>query len=305
MKLARVVSIIMLLLQRTRVTAVELAEIFEVSTRTIFRDIDTINEAGIPIVTYTGVNGGISIMDGYKVEKGLFSTDDIVSLLMGLSNMPVSDDDVVNAMAKIKGLLPTDQLQTIEQRSKKIIIDYTTWRVNSTFTSYFSDIKRAVDSNKIISFGYYDKNGKETERTVEPHRMFFKDSIWYLQAYCTKRQSFRTFRLSRMSYVEILPHIFTPREPKPLDKDTIDLDWINVRLLVDMSIRPWMMDFCGADSIEDYDDNKVIVNMPFMASDYGFGVILRFGDKCEVLEPETIRQEVKERAKRLLDIYQK
>lgn len=305
MKLARIVSIIMLLLQRTKVTAVELSEMFEVTTRTIFRDVDTINEAGIPIVTYTGVNGGISIMDGYKIEKGLFSTADIVSLLIGLSNMPISDDDVINAMAKIKGLVSTDQLQAIEEKAQKITIDYTTWRGNNTFTPYFSDIKKAVDSNNLMSFGYYDENGKEVERTAEPHRMFFKDSIWYLQAYCIEQQDFRTFRLSRMSYLKVSTHTFAPREPKPLGKDTANLDWINVKLLVDMSIKPWMMDFCGAENIEPYDDSKVVVNMPFMASEYGFSVLLRFGDKCEVLEPEVIRQEVIERANRLLNIYQR
>lgn len=304
MKLARMISIIMLLLQHKLISATKLAEMFEVTTRTIYRDIDTINEAGIPIVTYPGVKGGIGIMEEYKIEKGIFTVSDITSLLIGLGSIPLSGEDVITTIAKIKGLLPKEHMNKIEAKSNKIAIDYTTWQGIKSLPANIEEIRTALDENRFLSFQYYDRSGKETTRIIEPYRLIFKDSNWYIQTFCTSRQDFRTFRLSRMSSLQVLDETFIPRKLEINPSETPTFQKMIITLLVDNSLRGWMADFCGKENIEPYDDKRIIVKFPFMESDYGYGLLLRFGNKCECLEPEAIRQEMARRAAGILKLYQ-
>lgn len=305
MKLERIVAIIMLLLQHRKISATRLAEMFEVTPRTIYRDIDTINAAGIPIITFPGVNGGVGIMEEYKIEKRLFTISDITSLLIGLGSIPLSGEDILNTIAKIKGLVPKEQMRDIELKSNKITIDYTPWHGSKTLPPNIEEIKTALDGNHLLSFQYSDHSGKETARKIEPYRLLLKHSTWYLQGYCTLRQDFRTFRLSRMSSLRVLDEAFVPREFELKMPDAPDepQQKITIKLLVDESLRGWMADFCGEESIEPYGSNKFIVNFPFIESDYGYSFLLRFGDKCECLGPETIRQEVIRRASSLVELY--
>jgi predicted DNA-binding transcriptional regulator YafY len=116
LKIDRLISIIMILLERKKISAVKLAEMFEVTPRTIYRDIETINLAGIPIITYPGINGGVGIMEEYKIDKKLFTTSDIATLLMGLGSISnaMSNDEIINTLAKVKGLVPAEQIRDIE-----------------------------------------------------------------------------------------------------------------------------------------------------------------------------------------------
>jgi predicted DNA-binding transcriptional regulator YafY len=115
LKIDRLISIIMILLERKKISATKLAEMFEVSTRTIYRDMETINAAGIPILTFPGINGGIGIMEEYKIDKKLFTTSDITTLLMGLGSISstLTNDEIINTLAKVKGLVPSEQIRDI------------------------------------------------------------------------------------------------------------------------------------------------------------------------------------------------
>ena len=108
MKADRLVSIIMILLEKKRVGAQELADLFEVSPRTIYRDMEAISMAGIPVRSISGVGGGFEIMPGYKVDQKVFSADDLSALLMGLSNLSgmIRCDELVNALAKDRSIIP-------------------------------------------------------------------------------------------------------------------------------------------------------------------------------------------------------
>ena len=110
MKVDRLVSIIMILLDKKRIGAQELADLFEVSPRTIYRDIDAINMAGIPVCSIPGVGGGFEIMQEYKMDKKVFSADDLSALLMGLSSLSniVRGDELVHALAKVRSFIPAD-----------------------------------------------------------------------------------------------------------------------------------------------------------------------------------------------------
>jgi predicted DNA-binding transcriptional regulator YafY len=156
LKIDRLISIIMILLQRKKISATKLAEMFEVSTRTIYRDIQTINSAGIPIITYPGINGGIGIMEEYKIDKKLFTTSDIAVLLMSLGSISraLTSDGIISTLAKVKGLVPDEQIRDIELKSNQITVDLTPWIENRKLNPNLEKIKRALEEKKFLSFEY-------------------------------------------------------------------------------------------------------------------------------------------------------
>jgi predicted DNA-binding transcriptional regulator YafY len=300
----------MALLECKRISAAKLAEMFEVSPRTIFRDIETINMAGIPVTAYPGVNGGISIMEQYKIDKKLFTTSDIATLLQGLRSISatISSEEVVHTLAKVKSLIAAEQIADIELKAQQISIDLTTWAGNKNFQPNLAKIKKALNENKLLSFRYYDNSGRQSHRQVEPYQLVLKEVNWYLQGYCLLRKDFRVFKLSRISGLEILDSTFVPREfhEKPLDGS----DWIAKRIvmikpLVEESLREQIIERCGEENIRPYGANKLIVNFPFVEDEMGYNLLLSFGDKCECLEPENVRLELINRIKRMIDIYTK
>ncbi|MBB6214501.1 putative DNA-binding transcriptional regulator YafY [Anaerosolibacter carboniphilus] len=308
MKIDRLISIIMVLLERKKISATKLAEMFEVTPRTIYRDIETISLAGIPIVTYPGANGGIGIMEEYKLDKKLFTTSDITTLLIGLGSISstLSSEEIVNTLAKVKGLIPAEQFRDIELKSSQITIDLTPWAGNKNLQPNLEQIKRALNESKCLSFKYSDRSGKKSSRKVEPYKLVLKETNWYLQGYCISKKDFRTFKLSRISALEIMEEMFIPREfhAKPLG----EVDWIKnrsitIKLLVDESLRERMVEHCGEENIEPDENNKLIVHFPFVEDELGYNLLLSFGDKCECLEPENIRMEVIQRIKKILEVY--
>lgn len=308
MKIDRLISIIMVLLERKKISAPKLAEMFEVTTRTIYRDIETLNLAGIPIVAYPGVNGGIGITEEYKIDKKLFTTSDITTLLMGLGSIStsLSNEEIVNTLAKVKGLIPAEQIRDIELKSSQINIDLIPWIGNKSLQPNLEEIKKSLNENRLLCFKYSDRVGKKSDRRVEPYQLVLKESHWYLQAYDTFKCDYRIFKLLRMSQVEILDETFAPREfeAKPLRRpDWVEKELIIIKLLVDESLNERMIELCGEENIEPYEDNRLIVNFPFMEGDLGYNLLLGFGDKCECLEPQSVRNEMIRRIKNLSEIY--
>lgn len=308
MKINRLISIIILLLQRRKITASELSEMFEVNLRTIYRDIETISQSGIPIVTYRGSNGGIAIMDEYKIENKLFTLSDITELLIGLNSIhsTLSSEELLNTIAKIKGLLPKDEVECVEVKINKIKIDHTPWFHSEVTKSNIEIIKSAIDENKLISFKYFNRLGEKSERTIEPYRLVLKNSNWYIQGYCILREDYRIFEIANMSFLKIKNERFTPRE---FDYNTQDIyfrtdrETITIKLLVDESLLETMIKFCGEENVIPYEDNKYICYYPFVEDNYFYNKILQFGDKCECLEPEHIRNNLIHRIENLLSVY--
>lgn len=310
MKVARLISIIMVLLEHRKVSATKLAEMFEVTPRTIYRDIETINLAGIPIISYPGINGGISIMEEYKIEKKIFTISDITELLIGLGSVHslLPSEEIINIIAKVKGLVPAEQVKDIESKSNQIDIDHTSWFENKTTKLYVLKIKIAIRENKFIFFNYFDRVGNKSQRKVEPYKLFFKNSNWFLHGYCTTREDFSIFRLSHMSSLELLNEKFSLRE---FDYESIqeslwtDREIIRIKLLIDESIKDLMIEFCGKENVEPFKNNKFIAYLPFVEDDYWYSILLHFGDKCECLEPENIRLKVIRRLENTLSVYKK
>lgn len=309
MKVDRLVSIIMILLDKKRIGAKELADMFEVSPRTIYRDIDAINMAGIPVRSTSGVGGGFEIMQEYKIDKKVFSVDDLSALLMGLSSLSnmVRGDELVHALAKVKSFIPADRAKEIELKVNQICIDLSPWIGNSNIQPYLELIKTALQESKLLTFEYIAHHGNKTTRTVEPYQLVLKSSHWYLQGYCYKRNDFRLFRLSRMSNLQMQEEIFTPRD---YQKPQLEFDDIwatiqtKIKIRIHKSIMDRVLDYCTYEDFSPDGDEYYIVAFPFVENDYHYDILLSFGDKCECLEPPHIREKMKCRIHDIATIYE-
>ena len=298
----------MILLEKKKICAKELAEMFEVTPRTIYRDINAINMAGIPIVSYPGYDGGIGIMENYKVDKSLFTTSDIISLLTGLQSISsaVSDKEIINTLTKVRSMIPAEQFKNIELKSNQITIDLTSWAGNRDLQFNLEKIKHALNENKYISFYYSPGSGGKSYRKVEPYQVVLKETNWYLQGYCTSRKDFRIFKLTRISKLESVNEVFTPQEfiPKPLDgSGWIEKRIITIKLLIDESLREQIAERCNEEDIESLGNKKLLASIPFTEDESGYNLLLSFGDKCECLEPDHVRKEIVHRIKKLLSVY--
>lgn len=309
MKVDRLVSIIMILLDKKRISAQELADMFEVSPRTIYRDIDAINMAGIPVRGASGVGGGFEIMENYKVDKQVFSTGDLSALLMGLSSLSgmMRGDELVNALAKVKSFIPADRAKEIEWKANQIYIDVNSWMGNMSIQPYLEIMKTALQESKLLSFEYMDQYGNKTSRTAEPYQLVWKSSHWYLQAYCYKRNEFRLFKLARMANLEMKEETFTPRDYQKPQLDFTDIlttMQTNIKIRIHKSIMDRVLDCCSYEHFIPDGDDHYIVNFPFIENDYYYGILFSFGNKCECLEPLHIRLEMKRRLYEIASIYE-
>ncbi len=309
MKIDRLVSIIMILLDKERVGAQELADTFEVSPRTIYRDIDTINMAGIPIRSTSGVGGGFEIMQKYKIDKSIFSSSDLSAILMGLSSLSnmVRGDELVNALAKVKSFIPADRAKDIELKASQICIDLSVWIGNRNIQPYLDIIKTALQENRLISFEYVALHGNKTTRTVEPYLLVLKSGHWYFQGYCYKRNDFRLFRLSRISNLQMETETFTPRDyPKPQLEfaDILATTQIKIKIRIHKSIMDRVLDYCPYEDFSPDGDEYYIVSFPFIENEYHYDILFSFGDKCECLEPLHIRTEMKRRIHDIATLYE-
>ncbi len=309
MKIDRLVSIIMLLLDRERLGARELAERFEVSPRTIYRDIDAVGRAGIPVRSVPGVGGGFEIMREYKVDRKVFSTADLSAILMGLSNLStlIRGDELVSALAKVKSFIPADRAKDIELRASQISIDLSPWMGSRNLQPDLETVKTALQEHRLLSFAYADRHGSQTARTAEPYQLVLKNSEWYWQGYCLTRNDFRLFKVTRMANLRMLAESFTPRAaPKPqLDfSDAAAAMQIYIKLRIHQSVLDRVLDVCGYEHVSPDGDAHYLVRYPFIENDYHYDMLLGFGDRCECLEPPHIRAELKRRIRAMAALYE-
>lgn len=308
MKVDRLVSIIMVLLDKKRIGAQKLADMFEVSPRTIYRDIDAINMAGIPIRSISGVGGGFEIMPEYKIDKNVFSTADLSVILMGLSNLSnmIRGDELTNVLAKVKSFIPADRAKDIEIKTDQICIDLGSWSGNKNIQPYLQMIKDALENCKLISFEYIAHHGNKTVRIVEPYQLVLKSSHWYFYGYCYNRNDYRLFRLSRMSDLRMEQENFVPRD---YQRPILDFEKIIETLQTEIIIRihksmlDRVLEFCTYDHFLPDDDEHYIVNFPFIENEYYYDILLSFGDKCECLGPLHVRAKMRRKIQDIAALY--
>ena len=309
MKIDRLVGIIMILLDKKRIGAQELAAMFEVSNRTIYRDIDAINRAGIPVCSTSGVGGGFEIMQEYKIDRKVFSTADLSAILMGLSSLSdmIRGDELVNALAKVKSFIPADRAKDITLRANQIYIDLRPWMGNRNLQPYLEMIKTALLESKLLSFAYADRFGNKTARTIEPYQLVLKSSHWYVQGYCQTRNDFRLFKLSRMTNLCMPGQFFTPRDyPKPqLDvTDILQTLQTHIKIRIHKSVLDRVLDYCTYEQCTPDGDEHYLVEFPFIENDFYYNILFGFGNACECLQPLHIRTEMKRRIQAMATLYE-
>lgn len=308
MKMDRLLSITMLLLDKKRIGAKELAEKFEVSPRTIYRDIDTLNLAGIPIHSTSGVGGGFEIMENYKMDKKVFSTADlsaILTSLTGFSNM-MQGKELTSALAKVKSFIPADRAKEIETKINQFELDLSPWLGNRNIQRYIETTKTALQENRLLTFDYSDQHGNSTSRMIEPYQLVLKNSQWYLQGYCLNRNDFRLFKVNRMTNLQIKKEQFSPRQYQKPELDftnMLDILQTNIKLRIHREVMDMVLDYCSFEHFLPDGNEHYIVDFPFIENDYYYNVLFSFGNKCECLEPPHIRTEMKRRSQEIADLY--
>jgi len=289
MKLDRLLGILTVLLQKDRVTAPELARRFEVSRRTIGRDIDTLCRAGIPVVTYQGVGGGISVAEGFKLDKSILTADelsDMIAALKGIGSV-TSQSSVKRSLDKLHA--GSDAVVSLRE---PIIIDLSSY-YKGQLTEKIELIKNAVLEARIIEFDYFYEKG-ETHRRIEPYFVIFHWTAWYVFGFCLERQDWRLFKLLRLWNLSLSGDNYTPREIPPDKRDFNNRSTVEKKLVAifDPPVKHRLIEAYGPHCFVSTDAG-LLFEIEFTNHDYIINWLLGFGDNVKVLEPTDIADEIK------------
>ncbi|OPA73455.1 transcriptional regulator [Paenibacillus selenitireducens] len=306
MKIDRLIAMIMILLENEVINAGALAKKLEVSNRTIYRDIDTLTMAGLPIFTTQGVAGGVGLMKSYKIDKRLFTLKDVQTLSTSLESYRqlYNHKEIVHVLEKLNGIRREGGQSEKESR---YAVDLSLNQGNRSLRSLLSSIETAINKERYMVFDYIDKDGNITSRKIEPYQVVFKESSWYLQAFCTLKEDYRIFKLARISKLDVLPETFVPRDFSPLAMDGSDWmsrEWVPVTIRIALSIKDKVIERYGEENIIRVEGNSCLATFPIINNESGYDVLLRFGDKCEIIEPSEIREAFQNYIRRILAKYE-
>lgn len=300
MKLDRLLSIVVLLLGRERMTAADLADRFEVTSRTIYRDLDAINASGIPIVAYPGPGGGYCIDPGYTIDRRLFGFDDLRAIVAALKGVNAALDDKAmgSALEKIESLGPRGRAgEFLEDR---IVVDLFPWSRRGEERSLVKLIEPAIAERRLVEFSYSSYGREAERRTVEPMTLVFKSYAWYLWAYCRLRSGYRLFKLTRMREVELKLERFKRRPGKySSEYEPPQPPLIEVSLAFDPRRAAEAEDWFGGEGFEGEAGGGAKVRLRVPEGDWLVGMILGFGPGVSVLGPDSLRSALAAAASRI------
>jgi len=314
-KLDRLLSIIILLLNRNKVLAQELADQFEVSVRTIYRDIEAINQAGIPVVTHQGAGGGIALMEGYRLDRNLLTDEELATIATALRSLSTSQagPNPELLLEKIASVIPESRSMDFDIRSKQLIVDLSSWGRKGYLEEKLKRLSDAVERTLSVGFTYCSPDGRTSERIVEPHTLVLKGQSWYLYAYCKQREEFRFFKLYRMRDVVLLER--QPFERRAVSPESLpwNAEWFSPER---SSVRPIALvlsfsksskhlaeEWFGVEALIDSGDGRYTVTEYYPEDRWLYGFILSFGPEVEVLEPPHIREKIQKLAEATAHIY--
>ena len=300
----RLLGMIYILMRQGTVTAAELAERFEVSVRTIYRDMDTLSAAGIPIYAKKGKNGGICLTEQFVLNKMLLTKDEQQEILSGLVSLRETKAEAgENILQKLGEFFRTDPVDWLA-------IDLSDW--SGSRVQLYENIKNAILARRLLQFDYYGKNGQMRRRTVEPVKLLFKEYTWYLKAYCRERKDWRLFKLFRIKRLLVQEETFVPRaecisqEDAPQGSEIqtdLNMNMTAVDVRIDKREAYRVYDRFEEEEIEVLPDGNFMVHFHLTMDDWGYGVLLSFGPSAEVLAPEAVRQEMKRRVQQMSKWY--
>lgn len=296
MQINRLFEIVYILLGKKVVTAKELAERFGVSVRTVYRDVETLSGAGIPIYMSKGKGGGISLLENFVLNKSVLSEGEQTEILTALSALNSVDySGTQNAISKLSGLFGKAGQNWIK-------VNFSRWH---GFDAKFETIKEAVLSKSTISFDYYGRSQEKTSRLVEPLQLRFNVRTWYLYGFCLERQQMRTFKISRMENVKLTERTFDRvfEEKDEFAENVWFNDFIRLVLRIDASEAYRVFDDFSDGEVSKNDDGSFTITLYYPEDEWVYGYIMSFGHYAEVLEPPHVRKIITDRLKKSLDKY--
>lgn len=298
MQISRLFEIVYILLEKKRVTAKELAEHFEVSPRTIYRDIEILSGAGIPVYMSKGKGGGVSLLSEFILNKAVITErekEEILSALKAVSVVKTGEEAItLRKLGSLFGVSHTDWIE----------VNFGNWSEGKQEEALFWSLKEAITGEKVIRFSYASAKGQVTEREVEPLKLVFRGEAWYLYGYCRLREDFRFFKLKRIKGLKTIDESFGRESRQQIPEDrthSYGMDRIKIKVKIDKAAS-----YRVYDEIRDYEelaDGSFHAEVEFEKNEWLLYYLLSFGQHIEVLEPEEIREWLKEELQKMLERY--
>lgn len=295
MRLDRMLGITLELMTKRRVTATELAARFEVSVRTVYRDIELINQAGIPVASFTGAEGGFELMDGFFLTKQHFSVDDFSLIYNLLKSMEGAIGSKFTTLLHKLGSLHPALLNG--ERDDKLIIDLSTAENEKPI---IHPLFNAIHETKVVAFSYTSTSGTATERKVEPNRLYWEKGAWYLEGYCLLRRAKRFFRITRMAALQISEETFLPREVSTAPAEEA-FQGTQVHLRFDIAARQRVLEQFPGECT--HHGTHIDVKTIFYVREYALSVILSYGSKVEIMEPDDLKHDLMKAIEDIQQLY--
>ena len=294
MKESRLFKIVYYILENGRITAPELAEKFEVSVRTIYRDIDVISSAGIPIYVTTGRNGGIQILENYVLDKALFSEKEKQDILAALQSVSVvSNTYEKDMLTKLSALFNINSDNWFE-------VDFSRWGSKAQDNTTFELLKNAVISHKALCIMYVNSYGKKSQRKIYPLKMMYRAKEWYVKSYCVDKADFRIFKFNRILEIQMLSEEFVPMEyPKSTDEPKQSYNKISLCFPKEMAYRVY--DEFEGNEIEEMKNGDLMVSSEMPEDNWLIGYLLSFGTQVTVIEPTYLKKFLSDEAKKIYE----
>ncbi len=297
MRESRLFRIVYYLLQNGKATASELAQEFDVSIRTIYRDIDSISSAGIPIYATQGKRGGISILKNYTLDKSLLSEQEQEQILTALQGIIATTEKKPNTLlTKLSGLFQIKSTNWIE-------VDFSDWVHRAPQQDTFNIIKEAIFQKKVISFCYFNGKGNKEKRNILPIRLVFKSKSWYLYSFCLLRNDYRFFKLTRIKELKMLSETFTQDfTPTKIEKQIQVENTVAVKLKFDRQAAFRVYDEF-TDNITEDSQGNLYVQIDLPDNEVLYSYVMSFSDSVEIIEPQSIREQMKKRLQKMQEKY--
>lgn len=303
MKINRLTEIILILLNKKIVTAKELSDKFQVSTRTIYRDIETLSLSGVPVYMSKGKKGGIGLLEDFSINKTLLSDNDKESITLALKALSTIEYPDINSVINKVGFV-----NVTNYNDNWIDIDLSRWGSKTYEDDKFDKIKYSILNNKLVEFSYINSLSNQSKRIIEPIKLIYKGQSWYLYGYCRLKKDFRLFRISRIKDFEVNKQSFTKWNLKKqeINKDENKVfNTVKVKLEVKKKVLYRVFDEFDKESIIENENGNYQVTMEYPENEWLYGYILSFGPYVKVIEPLHIRNIIIEKMKETLNMYNK
>lgn len=297
MKNDRLFQILYILLEKQSVTAPELAAALEVSVRTVYRDVETLSMAGIPVYTAAGKGGGISLLSGYTFDRALLSDEEQNQLLFAIQSLQATDQQMEMLLSKLGAVFKKNRTNWIE-------VDFSRWGLGRVDNAKFELLKDAILGKRVLHILYCGTSGDTSRREVKPFKLIFKDKHWYLQAFCLKAGDFRLFKVSRIIELSLTDVHFTEdfADAPPVEEELLPICRTTAfKLRFSPAVAFRVYDEFDRGSIEKQPDGSMLVTVNFPLDGWVMSYLLSFGTEMEILEPKELRVQAAAYAKKIYE----